>query len=77
MFEVWESASEPGLYLVFRESPSFPGAFAVQDWIELGVGRVTDDIVILVDRDGQATFRAAAPFERNILLGPALSDDTI
>ena len=77
MFEIWQSASEPGLYLVLRKSPSFPGAFAAQDWAELGMGDVTDAVALVIARDGHATLRSPVPFEPDGIFGPALDDNAI
>ena len=69
MFEVWESVEEPSLWLVFRESTSFPGAFAVFQWVQLGVCRVAAGIESDVVNQGFVTMRTNVPFDPGAVLG--------
>ena len=70
MFEVWESAEDPSSLLIFRESISFPGWLAVDDWAMAGVCHVTDEIAGKVDLDGYMILRIDVPFNPNEVLGP-------
>lgn len=70
MFEIWQDRGDPEVWLLFRESPSFPSSFAVDEWMELGSCAVHAEIAGLVDKGGYLLIRAPGPFDAAGTIGP-------